>query len=293
MKPIALSLTALLLLAACSDKAATSAPAASAAAPAAVAASAISDPTLRQLAEQTEQVRQQLQSRPDGKTVEKLYQQHKQDVDKAVETLSKQHAEILDNFIAEWEQKGDESVPSAKLAAKQKELAAAGLEFWDIGEGMAVIRPVHDYYVKLFGQAADKDLKDFLQLQANDDQENLTNDASLAISWQDLGQRIRAWEEWQQRYPDSVHAKAVQDLLDIYRHGYLIGYDNTPIKEFGDDAPINEETQKEWQRFRQAHPDSPTVKLMDEAERYHLQKLSEDSLSPELKKIVTLYRSAE
>ncbi|UOP05505.1 hypothetical protein [Conchiformibius kuhniae] len=236
---------------------------------------AVNDPLLQEFADLTEKVRGELQN---GKNVEKSYTRHRADVEKLVEKISTAKQDFLENYHDDANWQNDK--PTAELRAQQKQLRAVGLEYWDLGEGMVEIRPVADYYVKLFGKAADKDLREFLKLEADDNKQLIYNDGALAVAWDDLANRIAAWENWAGEYPQSTFNKQVADTLKNYRRTYLFGEDNTPVAE--DDGILLPEVEKEWTRFVQAHPNSETAQMVEEAKRYWKARQDKGGEEPDL-----------
>ncbi|MDO4694763.1 MAG: hypothetical protein Q4A62_09145 [Eikenella sp.] len=57
-------------------------------------------------------------------------------------------------------------------------------------------------YLRLFGACLPADEHDFLHLQTKRERP-AAEDAGLAVSWDQLGGRLHAWENWLQRHPDS------------------------------------------------------------------------------------------
>ena len=69
--------------------------------------------------------------------------------------INNQESTVLDNFCGEqyWVEKAGKLVETEELKALQRKMSAVGLEYWDVGECTAIVRPKADYYLKLFGTA--------------------------------------------------------------------------------------------------------------------------------------------
>ena len=139
------------------------------------------------------------------------------------------------------------------------------LELWDIGEGMVTIRELPHLYYDVFKDYVTDDYKEYLKIWAKDSEELYQADAGLSISFEELGERIITWENFLNKYPNSILKPKVTALLNSYREDYILGMENTPTRDGGyDNVPITiyEEAKKEYDRFMKKYPNSPTVELI-------------------------------
>ena len=151
--------------------------------------------------------------------------------------INDRESTVLDNFCSEqyWVEKAGKLEETEALKTLQRKMSAVGLEYWDVGECTAIVRPKADYYLKLFGTAVSPDTRRFLEIEARQDKELATNDAALSISWQELAERVMEWEDFLQRHPSSrLNRKAFDEYL-FYQNILLFGLDNTPTY-YGDDG---------------------------------------------------------
>lgn len=210
------------------------------------------------------------QALADGEDADKLYGKHRAEVEKILKKINEEQAKFLEGFI-------DKS--DAERRSEQKKIAAAGLQYVDMGEAITEVAPANDYYLKLFGKHADDALKGFLELQAKDGADPISNDGALALEWDELAQRIAAWEDWEMEYPDSPRQKDARKVLTEYRHAYLFGMDNTPVADFdenGKASKLESAVDKSWARVSEKRPDSETAKLISEARKYWKARQSSD-----------------
>ena len=185
-----------------------------------------------------------------------------------LETMMTQQTAFLDNYYAPeyWQQKCNECVrPSALLLAKQQQMARFGLEYWEIGEGIVLIRPQADYYLKLFGADAPADMQAYLKIRSKQDKVLDQSDAGLIISFAELGQRIHEWEQFLDTYPKSPLAKEAKIQYAIYQNWFLLGLDNTPAyhrEAEGEGAQVEPEAEAAWTKYQQRYPNSLTARLI-------------------------------
>ena len=196
-----------------------------------------------------------------------LYVQFSADIDELLKTLTEREQKVLENYYDYWtyDEKTDTHHPKPNIKKRVAELAAADLEYWYVGEGMAEVRPQADYYWKLFGKHVSPDYADFLRIEAEQNKTLVFNDAAIVISWAQLGKYVMDWEGFLQRHAKSKLATRARCLYGNYASAYLLGANNTPVRDY-DTKVLQPEVKAEWQRLRQQHPESPVAKLTLQAE---------------------------
>lgn len=102
-------------------------------------------------------------------------------------------------------------------------------------------------------------------LQRSTDLSNgaIVSDAGLTLTWDELSDRIIAWENYSGKYPDSPEAEtakeASQNFLDVYlTAGYL---DNTPMFV---DGTLADDVQKSYERMMEAYPENDATKIVSD-----------------------------
>ncbi|WP_040660337.1 hypothetical protein [Neisseria shayeganii] len=281
MKPPSLALFCLCacFLSACNPPAQAPAETSAAATPAsepATAAPAPIDPMpadlFQQFAWRTRQVQNALQhATPEQATA--LYRQHQQDIRSLLQTLNQQEEAFLAHDyhnMMEYDAESDSHRPNAELREKQRRLAALGLQYEHVGEGIILISVLPDYYLKLFGRHLPADEHDFLYLQTKHER-SAAEDAGLTLSWDQLGKRLHEWENWLQQHPDSPRQAQANCQYRRHQMLYLEGIDNTPATDH--QGRLLPEVKRSWQAFAQTHPNSDTTHLIESL-------LSEPRLTP-------------
>ena len=158
-----------------------------------------------------------------------------------------------------------------------KTLNKYDLELWDIGEGIVTIRELPHLYYDVFKDYVTDDYKEYLKIWAKDNEELYQADAGLMISFEELGERIITWENFLNKFPNSILKPKVTALLNSYREDYILGMENTPTRDGGyDNVPITiyEEAKKEYDRFMKKYPNSPTVELI----KYFIENYKNDNI---------------
>jgi len=192
----------------------------------------------------------------------KLYEAYKQENDSTMRLLEHTEQNILEHYYEYYsDDRGNPKAAPDSIAKKEALLKNAGIEFWEIGEGMVEIRTVANFYLSLFKGHVTKDYEDFIALLAKDDENLYSADAGISISFNAVGKRVLNWEKFIAKYPYSSLTSQAIDYYRMYQHGFLLGEDNTPTIEVTDNT-IYPENLKEFAAFTAANPSSPTTALV-------------------------------
>ena len=191
-----------------------------------------------------------------------LYGYHKKENDSVMRQLEHNEQNILDHYYEYFsDDSGNPKAAPDSIAKKVALLKSAGIEFWEIGEGMVEIRTVPNFYFTLFKGHVTKDYEDFIALLAKDDENLYSADAGISISFNDVGKRLLNWEKFISKYPYSKLTPQAIAFYQMYQYGFLLGEDNTPTIENNDNT-IYPENLKEFAAFAAANPSSPTTALI-------------------------------
>ena len=206
-------------------------------------------------------------------TMEKLKSLNKEEANNLYEEYQAQNnhtlydiedalADFLDSI---YNDTNGENFTDKDWADANKILNKYDLELWDIGEGMVTIRELPHLYYDMFKDYVTDDYKEYLKIWAKDNEKLYQADAGLLVSFEEIGERIITWENFLNKYPNSTLKPKVTALLNSYREDYLLGMENTPTRDGGYDGQpftICEENMKEFNRFMEKYPNSPTVELI-------------------------------
>lgn len=152
----------------------------------------------------------------------------------------------------------DDTSVAKKLEALENKIQPAGLELWDIGEGMVVVRTVADYYKNIFSGKVTADYDEAISIVAHEEKELWEADAAVSIPWKNLGERVVTWENFIKKYPESEFRKEAEGTYKMYRHAFLLGLDNTPVIDFINNQ-MDAEVHNAFIAFVKNHPESETT----------------------------------
>jgi hypothetical protein len=191
-----------------------------------------------------------------------LYEKFRQQNDTLISKLTGKESHILDNYYTYFTTgEGEPIAPPDSIAKKVNFLSSAQLELWPIGEGYVDIRLAPDYYYSLFKNYVSDDYKQFLELEAKDEEVLYSADAGLSISFNDLGKRVINWENFITKNPYSKLFPQALQIYKGYQYDYLLGMDNTPTFAIETNT-FYPENITEFKQFIAKHPNSKTVVLI-------------------------------
>ena len=141
------------------------------------------------------------------------------------------------------------------------------LELIDMGQGNAMIVQVPNFYYNIFKDYVTDDYKDYLELVTKEYNEPYFDLEEILVSHEKIADRILAWEEFQKKYPNSDFIATADIEANVYRRAYILGAYNLHTREGGSEKPelyyIPDNILKEFNRFIQANPNSPTVEYIN------------------------------
>jgi hypothetical protein len=114
-------------------------------------------------------------------------------------------------------------------AARDKKLRALGPVTWCYhdSEAGAYVSDCGDWLLAQPGKRLPAEYRDYLRLRLDDFAQGFTEDAGLLISWTELRQRLRRWEDFARRHPQFEHGDEIRGYLDVYLATLVAGTDNT------------------------------------------------------------------
>ena len=115
-------------------------------------------------------------------------------------------------------------------AARDKKLRALGPLTWCYhdSEAGAFVSDCGDWLLAQPGKRLPAEYRDYLRLRLDDSAHGFTEDEGLLISWTELRQRLRRWEDFARRHPRFERGDELRGYLDLYLATLTAGTDNSP-----------------------------------------------------------------
>lgn len=192
----------------------------------------------------------------------KVYEDYVKIRDKYTNCLNDSQIEVLDKYVDYHTGPDTYNLPDniKKMAA---ELNKAGLEFRVMGEGLTEIHSLPGYYESVFKNKVMPDYAAYISQMAKDNKENYAVNGGLLITWEELGDRLIAWENFINTYPKSSLIKTAKDNYHNYLLDYLLGMDSDRIYD-SEEGKIYDDKREAYNMLIKKYPNSTTAKKTKE-----------------------------
>lgn len=183
-------------------------------------------------------------------------------VAQAADMLNERESDYLNRYYEyHLDEEGNLIEPHDSIKQRERNYEQAGLQLEDVGEGIVLITPSPTLFAKYLTLLPAYYQEHWQLLR---DGENFAPDACLKLSWRELGDLIARYEAYVKAFPGQTELFGrLSESYQSLQMAYLAGVDNTPIADRS--GGLDPDLKAEWQRFRQAYPDSPTTKLIEES----------------------------
>lgn len=132
-----------------------------------------------------------------------------------------------------------------------KDLNTYGIQLEDVGEGCVDLTFYPDYFYEIFKPYTTEATKEYLRLVAFERDNEFLFDAGICITWEQLADRIVNFEEYLNKYPQSILADDAKETHNRYIYWLLMGCDNTPTFDWsdGEDSKLNADVYQSYQKI--------------------------------------------
>ena len=190
-----------------------------------------------------------------------LFDDYSTEVQKELNKINEREFYYTENYYSfRIDDDGNEIEPHDSIKKKELFYKKAGIEIKELGEGLVELTLPTKIYTQYVKQLP-KYYQDYWYLRK--DAENIAPDASLIISWRELGNLLARYEAYVKRYPTQKELFCrLQDAYKFLQSAFLFGVDNTSTVDF--DSVVDKKVKEEWKRFIKTYPDSPTTPFIKE-----------------------------
>ena len=219
---------------------------------------------LNDFVESKKSVMERLKTAKDKEEGNKIYNEYVATNKLMLEKINEAHSELLENvFMADSKY----NFTPEEWKTVNNYLKDYDLELIDMGEGNAMIAQVPNFYYDIFKDYVTDDYKDYLELVTKEYTEPYFGIEEILVSHEKIADRLLAWEDFQKKYPNSDFLAEADIEANVYRRAYILGAYNLHTREGGSENSelyyIPDNILKEFNRFIEANPDSPTVEYIN------------------------------
>ena len=185
-----------------------------------------------------------------------------------IENINTEHLDFLNNI---YNKDSEYYFTEKDWKTANKFLNNYDLEIFDLAETEVSIIEVPNYYYYIFKDYVTDDYREYLEITSKENEELYYTDGSILVSYNKIADGLLTWENFLKKYPNSDLAEKANEECNTYRRIYILGSYNSPTREGGWENSelfyIPENNLKEFNRFIEKYPDSPTVELI----KYYLE----------------------
>ena len=194
---------------------------------------------------------------------DKIYNDYLKISQLIIENINTEHLDFLNNI---YNEDSEYYFTEKDWETANKFLNNYDLEIFDLAETEVRIMEVPNYYYNIFKDYVTGDYREYLEITYKENEEPYYTDGSILVSYDKIADRLLTWENFLKKYPNSDLAEIANEKCNTYRRIYILGSDNAPTREGGWENNelfyIPENNLKEFNRFIEKYPDSPTVELV-------------------------------
>ncbi|WP_335940706.1 tetratricopeptide repeat protein [Fusobacterium polymorphum] len=180
-----------------------------------------------------------------------------------IENINTEHLDFLNNI---YNKDSEYYFTEKDWETANKFLNNYDLEIFDLAETEVRIMEVPNYYYNIFKDYVTDDYREYLEITYKENEEPYFTDGSILVPYDKIADRLLTWENFLKKYPNSDLAEIANEKCNTYRRIYILGSDNAPTREDGWENNelfyIPENNLKEFNRFIEKYPDSPTIELI-------------------------------
>ena len=199
---------------------------------------------------------------------DKIYNDYLKISQLIIENINTEHLDFLNNI---YNEDSEYYFTEKDWKTANKFLNNYDLEIFDLAETEVKIIEVPNYYYNIFKNYVTDDYKEYLKITSKENEEPYYTDGSILVPYDKIADKLLTWENFLKKYSNSDLAEIANEKCNIYRRIYILGSDNSPTREGGWENNelfyIPENNLKEFNRFIEKYPDSPTVELI----KYYLE----------------------
>ncbi|WP_338947186.1 tetratricopeptide repeat protein [Fusobacterium canifelinum] len=199
---------------------------------------------------------------------DKIYNEYLETNQLILENINTEHLDFLNNI---YNKDSEYYFTEKDWKTANKFLNNYDLEIFDLAETEVSIIEVPNYYYNIFKDYVTDDYREYLEITSKENEELYYTYGSILVSYDKIADGLLTWENFLKKYPNSDLAEKANEECNTYRRIYILGSYNSPTREGGWENSelfyIPENNLKEFNRFIEKYPDSPTVELI----KYYLE----------------------
>lgn len=149
---------------------------------------------------------------------------------------------------------------TVELHTFKNNLAACGVGIFST-EGMYYLDVVPDFFYNNFKNRVSEGVAEYLNIRKDELKQGFSEDAGMLISFEELYHRVKRWENFITKYPNTVYTGEANSYYATYLETLMTGMDNSRTFDL-DNNSLLPEIKKLYEKIIKEVPDSPTTKII-------------------------------
>jgi hypothetical protein len=154
----------------------------------------------------------------------------------------------------------DKDSNTVELKSFKNNLKACGIDIFST-EGMYYLDVIPDFFYKNFKNRVSEGVAEFLNIRKDELKQGFSEDAGMLISFEDLYSRVKRWENFINKYPNTVYSDEANSYYTTYIETLMTGMDNSRVFDF-DNNSLLPEVKTLYEKIMGEGTESTTTKII-------------------------------
>jgi hypothetical protein len=154
----------------------------------------------------------------------------------------------------------DKDSNTVELKSFKNNLEACGIDIFST-EGMYYLDVIPDFFYNNFKNRVSDGVAEFLNIRKDELKQGFSEDAGMLISFEDLYQRVKRWENFINKYPNTVYNDEANSYFTTYVETLMTGMDNSRVFDF-DNNSLLPEVKTLYEKIIREGYESPSTKII-------------------------------
>jgi hypothetical protein len=154
----------------------------------------------------------------------------------------------------------DKDSSTVELKSFKNNLATCGIDIFST-EGMYYLDVIPNFFYDNFKNRVSDGVAEFLNIRQDELKQGFSEDAGMLISFEDLYNRVKRWENFINKYPNTVYNNEANSYYETYLETLMTGMDNSRLFDF-DNNSLLPEMKTLYEKIIGEGTESPTTKII-------------------------------
>lgn len=154
----------------------------------------------------------------------------------------------------------DKDSNTVELKSFKNNLAICGIDIFST-EGMYYLDVFPDFFYTNFKNRVSGGVAEFLNIRKDELKQGFSEDAGMLISFEDLYRRVNRWDNFINKFPNTVYYGEANSYYETYLETLMTGMDNSRLFDL-DNNLLLPEIKSLYEKIINEELESPTTKII-------------------------------